>query len=290
VTVNESLGRAAGILEDAGFTPEDARSDLSVLARHALGWTMADWAVRLRDGAPADLADRLAHMAARRARREPVAYITGTREFYGRPFQVTPAVLIPRPETEGLIDEALKMRRTGSRPIIIDVGTGSGCIAVTLALEWPGSRVVGTDISQTALDVAKSNARALDAGSAEFTHVAAAEFFPAHLTEIDLIVSNPPYVPARDRGSLSADVSEFEPHAALFAGDDGLDVIRLLIPAAAKGLKRGGTLLMEIGAGQAGAVPALIRTAGLDLVDIRPDLQGIPRIVIARLPTVARSA
>ena len=113
MTVHESLARAMEILEDAGFTPEDARSDVAVLARHALGWTMADWAVRLRDGAPPDLAGRLGDMAARRARHEPIAYITGTREFYGRAFHVTPSVLIPRPETEGLIDEALKVRRAG---------------------------------------------------------------------------------------------------------------------------------------------------------------------------------
>ena len=282
MTVHESLARAVGILEDAGFTPEDARSDVAVLARHALGWTMADWAVRLRDGAPPDLAGRLGDMAARRARHEPIAYITGTREFYGRAFHVTPSVLIPRPETEGLIDEALKVRRAGSRPLIIDVGTGSGCIAVTLALEWPGSRLVGTDTSPAALEVAESNARALGAASAEFVHVAADEFFPARFTGIDLIVSNPPYVSERDRQSLSADVRDFEPHTALFAGSDGLDLIRLLIPRAANALARGGMLLMEIGAGQAGAVPELLATAGLELMEITPDLQGIPRIVVAR--------
>jgi release factor glutamine methyltransferase len=174
------------------------------------------------------------------------------------------------------------MRPARSRPLIIDVGTGSGCIAVTLALEWPGARVVGTDISQAALEVAQSNARALGAVSAEFVHVAADEFFPAPFTGVDLIVSNPPYVSERDRESLSADVRDFEPHTALFAGNDGLDLIRRLIPRAANALARGGMLLMEIGAGQAGAVPELLATAGLELVAIRPDLQGIPRTVVAR--------
>jgi release factor glutamine methyltransferase len=282
VTVHESLGRAARILEDAGFTPDHARSDVSVLARHALGWTMAEWASGLRQSAPPDLADRLTQMATRRARHEPVAYITGTREFYGRPFHVTPSVLIPRPETEGLVDEALKLRRTGSRPVIIDVGTGSGCIAVTLALEWPGSRVVGTDISPAALEVARSNARTLGAASAEFVQVGATEVFPPHLTGVDLVVTNPPYVSERDRESLPLDVRDFEPHTALFAGNDGLDLIRLLMPRAANALAPGGLLLMEIGAGQAGALPELLATAGLELVDITPDLQGIPRIVVAR--------
>jgi release factor glutamine methyltransferase len=290
VTVFESADRAARIMSDAGFAPEDARGDVSVLARHALGWTTAEWAMRLKESAPPGFADRIVAMASRRARHEPVAYITETREFYGRPFHVTPSVLIPRPETEGLIDEALKLRRHNSRPLIVDVGTGSGCIAVTLALEWPDSRVVATDISTAALDVARSNARALDASSVEFVQVSADEFVPAHFTSVDLVVSNPPYVPERDRQSLPADVREFEPHTALFAGADGLDLIRLLIPAAAKSLARGGILLMEIGAGQAGVIPGLVRHAGLELVDIRPDLQGIPRTVVARLPTIARSA
>jgi len=281
VTVFESTARAVRILTDAGFAPEDARTDVSVLARHALGWTTTEWAMRLRDGAPADLADRLADMAARRARHEPLAYITGTREFYGRPFHVTPSVLIPRPETEGLIDEALKLRHEEARPVIIDVGTGSGCIAITVALEWPGSRVIGTDVSLAALDVARSNAQTLGATSIEFVHVTANDFFPHRAGAVDLIVTNPPYVPWPDRESLAADVRDYEPHSALFGGSDGLDLIRLLIPAAASALKTGGTLLMEIGAGQAGEIPAILASAGLTLAGIRPDLQGIPRIVVA---------
>ena len=282
MTVFESAARAVRILTDAGFAPDAARADVSVLGRHALGWTAADWAMRLHDGAPANLGDRLTDMAARRARHEPIAYITGPREFYGRPFHVNPSVLIPRPETEGIVEAALKLCRTGSQPTIVDVGTGSGCIAVTLALEWPGARVIGTDISAEALDVARLNAQALGATSIEFALVAAAEFFPARLSGVDLVVTNPPYVAEADRRSLSADVRDFEPHSALFSGSDGLDLIRLLIPAAAKALARGGTLLMEIGSGQAGAIPALVTSAGLVLVEIRPDLQGIPRIVVAR--------
>lgn len=290
MTVFESADRAARILTDAGFAVEDARGDVSVLARHALGWTVTEWATRLRDTAPADLSDRLAALARRRARHEPVAYITGSREFYGRPFRVTPSVLIPRPETEGLVDEALRLRLPDSAPLIVDVGTGSGCIAITLALEWSGSRIVATDVSPAALDVARSNAKALGANRVEFVHIDAGEFLPADLTSIDIVVSNPPYVPEPDRQSLSLDVRDFEPHTALFAGADGLDVIRQIIPAAAKVLAPGGLLLMEIGSGQASAVRGLLTAGGLDLVDIRPDLQGIPRIVVARLPTVARSA
>ena len=282
MTVFESTARAVRILTDAGFAPEDARADVSVLARHALGWTTTEWATRLRDGAPADLADRLADMAAKRARHEPVAYITGTREFYGRSFHVTSSVLIPRPETEGLIDEALKLRREDARPVIIDVGTGSGCIAITLALEWPESSVIATDISTAALDVARENAETLGATRIEFVHVTANDFFPAQPDRADLIVTNPPYVSWSDRESLAADVRDYEPHPALFAGGDGLDLIRQLIPAAAKALKPEGTLLMEIGAGQAAEIAAIVTNSGLTLAGIRPDLQGIPRIVVAR--------
>lgn len=281
MTVFESTAPAIRILIDAGFAPEDARADVSVLGRHALGWGTTEWAMRLRDDAPDDLASRLAAMALRRARHEPVAYITGTREFYGRAFHVNPAVLIPRPETEGLIDEALTLRREGAQPVIVDVGTGSGCIAITLALEWPEARVIATDISTAALDVARSNAQTLGATSIEFVQVIADSFFPAQPDGIDLIVSNPPYVSSSDCDSLAADVRDYEPHSALFAGGDGLDLIRLLVPAAAKALKRGGMLIMEIGAGQAGLISAIATSAGLTLEGIRPDLQGIPRIVVA---------
>ena len=165
-------------------------------------------------------------------------------------------------------------------------GWGSGLLSVCLALVASAcgsdSRVVATDISPAALDVARANARARDASSVEFVQVSADEFVPAQFTGVDLIVSNPPYVPERDRQSLPADVRNFEPHAAVFGGVDGLDLIRLLIPAAARSLAPGGMLLLEIGSGQAGDVRGLLAAAGLELVDLRPDLQGIPRILIVR--------
>ena len=283
MTIQDAAAAAARVLEHAGFSAADARADVSVLARHLLGWTLTEWATKTGDVATAEFGDRLTAAARRRATHEPVAYITGEREFYGRTFRVTPDVLIPRPETEAIIDAVLQpsapsVTSVTSVTSVLDVGTGSGCVAITLALEWPGARVVATDISERALVVARGNAHALGA-HLEFLH---APFWPETLGPFDLIVSNPPYVPERDRNSLAPDVRDFEPASALFAGPDGLDVISELIARAATALAPGGRLVFEIGAGQADAVAALVPSAGLKLDDIQADLQGIPRVVSAR--------
>ena len=288
---------ATQTLVDAGFSPDEARRDAGVLARHCLNWTLTDWAARSRETAPPGFTDRLSESIRRRATREPVAYVIGVREFYGREFRVTNAVLIPRPETEGLVEETIKIlagpsgpalvRRSpgeGGRPLIVDVGTGSGCVAVTVALEIPSARVVATDVSPTALDVARANAQSLGATGIEFIE---ASLVPAGLTGIDVIVSNPPYVPQRHRASLPADVRDFEPSVALFGGEEGQDVIGLLITAARRTLKPGGWLIMEIGDGQAEAVTNAIAASGLDLTHIRPDLQDISRVIVARQPAAA---
>ena len=283
MTITESAAAAARVLIESGFEPEEARRDVAVLARHVLGWSLTDWAIRSREEAPADFHSRLAEFTRRRATHEPVAYITGVREFYGRTFRVTPAVLTPRPETEILVETTLSLLPSalllGAETAIVDVGTGSGCIAITLALEAHAARVVATDTSSDALAIARANADALGA-RVEFVK---ASLIPAGI-EADLIVSNPPYIPESDRASLPVDVRDFEPAAALFAGPDGLDVIRELVPAARHALKSGGRLIMEIGAGQADAVAAIVRSAGFERPYVTSDLQGIPRIVIAARP------
>lgn len=284
MTVHDCVELAVATLESAGFSRNEARRDAAVLARFALGWSMADYAAGLRDSAPPGLAERLSDLTTHRATHEPVAYLVGSKEFFGRPFAVTPAVLVPRPETEGAIHEALRVWPAAAAPTIVDVGTGSGCIAVTLALERPGARVIATDVSPGALQIAGKNAVALGAATIEFLEVAGNEFLPASLQDVDLVVSNPPYVPDRDRETLPPDVREFEPPWALFGGQDGLTVIRALVPVAAARLTPGGALIMEIGAGQADAVRSLTEASGLALDTIRPDLQGIPRIVVARKP------
>jgi release factor glutamine methyltransferase len=218
-------------------------------------------------------------LIARRLAHEPVAYLTGEREFYGRTFQVTPDVLIPRPETELLVDEALK-HLPDRRPLIVDVGTGSGCVAVTLSLEAPQADLVATDISAAALAVARSNGERLGAR---------VSFVEASLTsniegEVDLVVSNPPYIALADRASLPPDVRDHEPGLALFGGEDGLSVIRDLVTAAARALRPGGWILVEVGAGQAAPVRAVIDHSGQwDCFGVAPDLADIPRVVSARL-------
>jgi release factor glutamine methyltransferase len=227
----------------------------------------------------ADELARYRQHIARRAQQEPVQYITGAQEFYGRPFLVTPAVLIPRPETEHLVEAALAV--TPPPLHILDVGTGSGILAITLALELPQARVKATDLSTDALQVAQQNAAALAA--AERIRFLASDLLARIEGErFDCIVSNPPYVP--DGELLEPQVASFEPAAALYAGADGLAVYRRLIPAAAAALEPGGALLLEIGHGQREAVRALLTDSGFRNIRFRDDLQHIPRIAIAQAP------
>ena len=289
MTVRDAVADATTTLVGAGFPAADARIDAAVLARHLLGWTLTDWVARDREPVPAGFTARLSAAVTRRTHREPVAYITSEKEFFGRPFQVNRAVLIPRPETEWLVDAALEAARQatspdgrGSGPLILDIGTGSGCLAITLALECPAATVVGTDVSAQAIAMALNNADRLRATNVRFALVGDDEFVPAGAPALDIIVSNPPYVPLRDRPSLAPDVVEYEPALALFGGQDGLDVIRQLVPAAAARLRRGGWLMMEIGAGQEPAVLALVAAGGLAPERSIQDLQGIPRVIRAR--------
>ena len=290
MTIADATAAVSAILREAGFDALDAQRDAGVLARHLLRWSLTDWAARNRETAPADFSGQLITLARRRATREPVAYITGRREFYGREFEVTQAVLIPRPETEQIIDALLHgallpraqnpdARDQPEELTLVDVGAGSGCIAITIKLERAPVRVIATDVSTAALSVARANAQRLGA-DVEFVETS---LVPEDVRP-DIVVSNPPYVPERDRSSLAPDVRDFEPASALFAGADGLDVIRELVPAAQRALKPGGRLVMEMGAGQSDAVASIVTDAGLELESIASDLQGIPRIVIARKP------
>jgi len=207
----------------------------------------------------------------------PLQYIVGRQEFYGRYFSVNPSVLIPRPETELVVERVLALQpAAGSR--IIDVGAGSGCIGITLALELPLTRVILTDVSFEALQTARGNARQLGAD----TPILCMDLLDAASGPFDFIVSNPPYVSYAETSQLQREVREHEPHVALFAGDDGLAPYRRLIPSAEQTLRPGGYLTMEIGFG--------MESRALGLFDERweklptgADLQGIPRIVCARL-------
>ncbi len=221
-------------------------------------------------------AERYRSVVARRAAGEPTQHLLGVREFFGRDFQVNPAVLIPRPETELLVEAVLE--KGGENARVLDVGTGSGCIAATLACERPLWKIYATDLSEQALQVAESNAQRLGAR---------VEFRLGDLTEpfyggsFDVVVSNPPYVALRDRPSLSRELS-WEPELALFGGEDGLDVYRGLVPAAARVLRPGGLLAMELGYDSLPGVLELLEE--WDDVETRPDLAGIIRVALARRP------
>lgn len=277
-TVAAVVADGTARLQQAGFTREDADVDAAVLARGLLGWSLADWLSRCDSAADAAFTNQFDALITRRVTREPVAYLLGTREFYGRPFAVQPGVLIPRPETELLIDVALEWVEAISATTVADVGTGSGCIAITLALEQPGLSIAATERSPEALAIAKHNAEVLGAGVIDWRET---DLLSGVTGPLDLIVSNPPYVPERDRDSLSADVRDFEPSQALFAGADGLDVIRRLIPQAISRLRPGGALIMEVGEGQWSAVTIMLEQSGCASVDWHVDLQGIARIVVA---------
>ncbi len=232
----------------------------------------------------AEEARRFDGLLEQRLRAVPLQYLRGSQEFYGRSFAVSPAVLIPRPETEQIIDRALDLFRDRNWTLrLADVGTGSGVLAVTLALHYPQSSVVALDLSREALRVAQHNAEALGlndrvlGGSVRFTE---SDLLRAVAGEqFDLIVSNPPYVPLTDRPTLHPQVRDHEPHLALFGGADGHDVLRRLIPEAWDCLAPGGWLLLETG-GRSTILEDLL--AGWASVDFAKDLQGIERIAIAR--------
>ncbi len=280
---------AAGTLTRAGWPPDDARRDAALLARWVLGWSAADWIGRAREPAPPAFASAFEPLLARRLRHEPMAYITGEREFYGRSFQVDRRVLIPRPETELIVEEAVSRLRApvgGERAArepralrIADVGTGSGCLAVTLALEVPGARIVATDVSADALAVARANAarwKTEDRIAWRRGSLLAGAPRPFDLDRLEPAVR----AVGRSRG-LPPEVANHEPAGALFGGMDGLDVVRALLPEAARALAPGGWLLVEIGAGQAEAAAGIVRTVpALRSVVTRADLQGVPRVVV----------
>ena len=274
----ERIAEARAGLAAAGISVRDAGFDADLLAARVLGCDRAQLVARLREEEPPEFAARFAPLVARRAAREPMAYIVGEREFWGLTFEVSRAVLIPRPETELIVEEAIRLFRDRPPAAIVDVCTGSGCLAVSLATEFPLASVIATDISEPALRVAHRNAarHGVD-GHIRFEHT---DMLAGIDGKADLIVSNPPYVPAGSARGLMPEVVDHEPHVALFAGDDGLEGYRLLLPDAAPRLAAGGRLIVEVGYDQDGAVADIASRGGWRLAAARQDLQGITRTLV----------
>ncbi len=254
-----------------------ARRDAEVLLQHVLGRDRAWLVAHSDDAVTAAQAAQYKRWILRRAAQEPVQYIVGEQEFWGLRLRVTPDVLIPRPETEHLVEAALERLPEGQSVRIADIGTGSGAIAIALAASRPLAQVTALDLSAPALQLARENAEAH--GVAARMRFLESDLLAAVRGErFSMIVSNPPYVPSGE--VLEAQVRDYEPHGALFAGTDGLDIYRRLIPEAAEALEPGGWLLIEIGHGQRAAIENLLR--GWGSVSFLDDLQGIPRVAMGR--------
>ena len=281
LTIHELVQGARDRFVSAGISASLAALDAEVLARQVLGWDRARFLTDRDEKATSVFLLKYEPLVARRERREPVSYILGTREFWRLDFEVGPDVLIPRQETEFIVEEALALLPKDSAPVIVDVGTGSGCIGISLAREFAAARVIATDVSKHALEVARRNAARH--GVASRITFRETSFLDGIETGVDLIVSNPPYVPSVSRRGLTPEVRDYEPSVALFGGVDGLDGLRSVLEGAAATLAPGGWLIMEFGCGQDDCVTDLVSAVeGLELVRIRHDLQDIPRTVVCR--------
>jgi release factor glutamine methyltransferase len=258
-----------------------ARRDAEILLMRLLGRNRAWMLAHMDDELGYECAEQYIALLERRFAGEPMQYIFGEAEFYRLPFRVTADVLIPRPETEHVVEMVLGLAAKLLNPRIVDVGTGSGAIAIALAHELPRAVVTATDLSAAALSVARENAQRN--GVAERIQFLEGDLLePVAGEQFEIVVSNPPYVSEGDRTSLAVEVREYEPGQALFAGADGLDVYRWLIPQSFAALIQGGYLVLEIGDGQEPPVGALLGEAGFESIRFKADLQGIPRVACAR--------
>jgi release factor glutamine methyltransferase len=280
MTIHKTLTAATSLL--AG---DNARRDAETLLAHLLQRDRASLLAHPETELTSEQTSAFNTLIARRAAHEPLQYITGHQEFYNLDFRVTPDVLIPRPETEHLIEavQLWAMQFHDERTLhIADIGTGSGAIAIALATHLAGAAFIATDISEAALAIARENARTH--ACEDRIQFVRCDLLPGLPDEnrFDAIVSNPPYVPTSDASTMQPEVVDHEPHTALFAGGDGLDIYRRLIPAAHAALREQGLLALEIGHGQRDALAELL--AGWNDVRFIDDYQGIPRIVLALCP------
>ena len=275
MTVFEMVANAAQSLRAAGI--DSAARDARALVAHALGVAANRLVLLGSDPIDVKAQERFAGYLERRLRHEPVSKITGWRQFWGRDFHISKAVLDPRPETETVIVEALKHPAA----TVLDLGTGSGILAVTLMAEWPKAQALATDISPAALAVAGKNAARYDIG--DRLSFAQSNWFEGVQGEFDLIVANPPYIAMEEMAGLDRDVRDFDPHIALTPGGDGLDPYRLIAAAVGRHLSPDGRLIVEIGHQQAADVLQIFQDAGLSSLCCYPDLAGRDRVISARI-------
>ena len=282
--VADALREGRARLASAGI--ESPRLDAELLLAHALGTSREALLLRGEEDLETAAAARFRAALAERARRRPMAHILGVREFFSHPFAVTPDTLVPRPDSETVVTAALgRLPHRDARARLLDLGTGSGCLLLSLLAARPSAHGVGTDISEAALAVARRNAAALGVGERARFH--AGDWFaalPAATPPFDLILSNPPYIPSAEIDHLMPEVAGYEPRLALDGGADGCDAYRRILRDAARHLRPGGWLVFEIGADQEDAVTAAIASAGfVDTATVR-DLASRPRVVAARRP------
>ncbi len=287
IDVRTALKRGIAELRDANVPSYTLAAELLLL--HVLGRDRAWLYAHPEDVLSGLDAHRFLSLILRRACGEPTQYITGKQEFWGLEFEVTPDVLIPRPETEHVIEVALdrlavREIRAGRKPTltgddlnIIDVGTGSGCIAIALAKELPGTRIVATDISEAALAVARRNAASN--GFADRITFLKANLLGERTAKYELVVSNPPYIGRKEKETLMREVREHEPEIALYGGEEGYELYADLIAQAAQRLKPGGLLVLELGHGSLPAVQPLLDTPTWTNVGVTKDLAGIDRVI-----------
>jgi len=284
VTIIETINRAATRLQ--AHQVDNARWDAELLLCHVLGRDRAWLLAHIQDGIDNQSLRQYEQTIDRRAVREPLQYIIGKQEFWGLPFKVTPDVLIPRPETEFVVEAALKAVSMTLSPVIIDLCTGSACIAISLAKELQNAQVFATDRSEQALAVARENAR-VNQVAERIQFISGDLFVPITALDlqgkVDVIAANPPYIPAGDLAALQPEVRDFEPEMALIAGPEGTEIGAAIIQQAPLFLKQGGTLIMEMGMGQTAALSTIVKeTENYRTLEIVKDLAGIERVIVAR--------
>jgi release factor glutamine methyltransferase len=282
MSIHVQVAAARQQLREAGISQIESDLDARLLAQHVLGWSTERFLTDAHAQAPDGFMRRYQSLVARRATREPLAYIVGVREFWGLELEVTPHVLIPRPATELIVEAVLELFPNRMAALeVADICTGCGCVAVAIAHERPAARLVAIDISEEAIDVARRNAGRHGVGAR--VSIRRGDLLHGIDGPFDAIVANPPYVVDGARDALQPEVRDHEPAVALFGGREGLDLVTRLVADAPSQLRPGGYLIFEFGLGQDVEIEELLDgSPQLELEDLRRDLQGIARTAVAR--------